>query len=236
MSVLDTLAAATPNRRSVKICVNGALQAEWDALVEQLPDVVVETSLAAENVTAVAQELEAMRGRIAASEVTFEFEQLEWTKRIALQAAHAPRPGHFVDGLRGFNVDTYTPLIIRKSCVAVVGADGDRATEIPDPLWTSLFGDPGDPDDPERPPVKGSLNAKQVNDLLAAAIDVNDGVTSVPPSARSLLQSQDSGASSAQPSPGTSPRSGSAAGSRRTSRKSSTAKKAPAKKAGSSGT
>jgi hypothetical protein len=84
-------------------------------------------------------------------------------------------------------------------------------------VWVTLLGE-GD--------KRGSLNLNQVNKLIGGADYVMNGETAVPPSARSLLKSQDFGASLAQPDPGTSPPSDSAAGSRPTSPKSSTKKKA----------
>lgn len=226
MGVLATLSGATPHRRFVKICVDGAAQAEWDRLLAELDEAVDKDgkvgSLAAENTTAKLEQMEAVRERIAASEVGFEVEQLDWTSRIALQADHPPRKDNLFDQVRGYNVETYQMAVVRASTVAVEDVNGDRATEVPEETWRSLLGHgkPGDDDH-----VKGALNAKDVDKLVRAAVDANDGETKVPPSARSLLVSQDSGASLAQPGPGTSPRSGSAGGSRRGSPKSSATKK-----------
>lgn len=227
MGVLATLSGATPHRRIVKICVDGAAQAEWDVLLAELDEAVAQDSkagsLAAERTTEKLEQMEAVRERIAASEVSFEVEQLDWTARVALQAAHPPRKDNFIDQVRGYNVETYQLAVVRGSTEAVEDVNGDRATEIPDDTWDALLGrgKAGDEDY-----VKGALNAKDVDKLVRAAIDANDGETTVPPSARSLLVSQDSGASLAQPGPGTSPRSGSAGGSRRGSAKSRTTKKA----------
>jgi len=150
---------------------------------------------------------------------------------IALQAEHPPRDGNLGDRLRGFNSDTFYRALVRRSCLSVTGADEDEVTEIPDAVWDSLLGRPATED---QPAVAGSLNLRQVDRLIAAANVVNDAETAVPPSARSLLESQDSGASLAQPSPGKGPRpSDSKGGSRRGSPKSSTKKTAPTQ-AGSS--
>ncbi len=155
---------------------------------------------------------------------------MDWDDRILLQAQHPPREGNMADRLRGFNVSTFVPAIIKACCVKATGHAGDEATEIPDEKWGHLLGNP-DAD----PPIRPALASGQVTKLFAAAQDSNQGESRVPPSARFLLESLDSGASLAQPSPGTPPRSGSTAGSRRTSRKSTTAKKAASTKAGSSG-
>lgn len=226
MSVLDTLAAASPARRRVTLIVDKALHSEWHALNAELATAAAEDdrdgSLAASRARKVIDRMEEVRDRVEASTVHFDFEQLLWTRYLALQSDHAPRKGKIVDRYQGYNVETFPPAIIRAACVAVTGHDGDTLTadEIPAETWDSLF---------------ASFNVRQVEELFTGARAVNDQETSVPPSARSLLGSQDSGASLAQPSPGTSRRSGSAAGSRRTSPTSSTAKKAAPRKGKSSG-
>jgi len=256
MGVLDTLRAASPSRKSVTMCVDGALQAEWDATKEELEDAgradADSGSLALPALTEVVNRLDDLRERVVASEVTFLFEKMPWTSKVALQAKHPPRSNNIVDRIRGFNTETFYPALIKGSCVSVTGKDGDVAAgeaaawsdvevlgpdgqpapEIPDEVWFGLLGRPGTE---EEPATAGSLNLGQVNRLVAAANQVNDGETTVPPSARSLLESQDFGASLAQPSPGKSPRSGSAGGSRRTSPKSSGTPKATPSKARSTG-
>lgn len=216
MSVLDTLRAATPARKSVEMCVDGALQAEWDATVEELDqaDEAGTGSLAQPSVTEIVERLDALRERIAASKVKFYFEKMPWAARLALQADHPPREGNPVDRIRGFNAETYYPALIKGSVAAVVGVDGEEVTEIPDDVWDSLL---------------GNLNTGQVNTLIGYADAANNGQTSVPPSARSLLESQDPGTSLAQPSPGTSPQSGSLAGNPSGSTTTSTTKKARTK-------
>jgi hypothetical protein len=202
--------------------LDGALYAEWDALlddyanVENNPD---QGSMEKPKHLEIAERMEAIREQVAASEVIFIFERVPWSKRLALQAEHPPREGNMADRFRGFNIETFYPALIRASCVAVKGADGDEA-EVPEDLWDALLGS-GD--------SAGSLNFKQVNQLSDAANFVNEGENRVPPSARSLLGNQDSGASLEQPSPGTSPRSDGEAGSPRGSTSTSTTKKARSK-------
>lgn len=222
MSVLDTLKAATPSRRTVTVCLDSALQGEWDALVDQLQDAAKKdaASMAKENTGALVDQLDEIRERMAASEVTFVFQQISWSKRVALQADNPPRDKNVVDRINGFNLETYYPALVRACCVEVQGADGDAVTEIPDEVWDSLLGNDG---------VGGSLNTGQFNTLIRTATAVNDGETSVPPSARSLLGSQDSGASLESPNPGASLPSGSADGNPPGSPKSSTTPKASTK-------
>lgn len=235
MSVLDTLRGATAARKSVTMCVDGALQAEWDSLKDQLDDAAREDtqngSLALPKTTAIVNQMDELREKVAASEVTFLFEKMDWSERLALQAAHPPRDNNLPDRIRGFNNATFYPALIKASCVSVAGADGDVATDVPDEVWDALLGTPATDD---KPAVPGSLNLGQVNTLSAAANHVNDGETTVPPSARFLLGNQDSEASLAQPSPGTPPPSGSEDGNPSGSPTTSTTKKAR-KPAGSSG-
>lgn len=223
--VLDTLAAASPASRTVWLIVDKALHSEWHRLNGELAAAadrdVKKASLAASETRKVIDAMEAIRDRVDAAKVGFEFEQLDWADYLELQSQHVPRNGNLLDRLNGYNVQTFIPALIRASCVKVIGQDDEQAAaDVPEKTWGSLF---------------KSFNIQQVEELQTGAHEVNKGRTSVPPSARSLLDSQDSRASLAQPSPGTPPRSGSAGGSRRTSPRSSTAKKAAAKKAASSG-
>jgi len=247
MGVLDKLASASTGTKQVELILDAALDARWEELSRQLDTayeadaklLVQDTgsadagpqgpSLALPSTTKVVDEMEEIRDRVIASTVTFWFAPMDWRERIALQAEHPPQEGNLLDQTRGYNALTFVPALIRASCVRVVDQDGDESTDIPDATWDHLLGNPA-----ANPPVKPTLTHRQVSKLFAAAQQTDDGAR-IPPSARSLLGIQDSGASLAQPSPGTSPRSGSAAGSRRTSRRSSTAKKAAPKKAASSG-
>ncbi len=208
--------------------------ARWEALSNEL-DAAAKAdtdsgSLALPATTKIVDEMDAIRDQVQASQVTFTFEQMDWTDRAVLQAEHPPRDGNIGDRMRGFNA-TYIPALIKATCVKVTDANGDEATDIPAETWDHLLGNP-DAD----PPIRASLAPGHVAKLYAAAQSANQGESQVPPSARFLLGSQDSEASLAQPSPGQArPRSASKAGSPRGSRKSSTAKKAVPKKAGSSG-
>lgn len=236
MGVLDTLNAAAPARRTVTMCLDGATQARVDAIDATFQAAVdhdtmhgtVEDPRPA--LTAAVNEREQLRDAIAASTVTFVFERVPWAERVAIQAAHPPRVGVLVDARSGFNFETFWPAMIRRSVVSVTDADGDEVTDIPDETWDALLGTPPTPvlDDDEQetgevvPGTAGSLNLSQVNRLIAAANIVNEESPAVPRSARFLVESQDSEASSTPPSPGTSAPDGSTAGSRPGSPTSST--------------
>lgn len=225
MSVLDTIRAATPTRKTVTMCLDGALQAEWDAAVEAVNEAARRDadngSLAMTESAAAFEALDAISEKFDAAAVTFTFsaDRLGWGEYLRLQADHAPREGNVLDRVRGFNMETFYPALIRATCISVASADGEPEP-MPDDAWDLLLGADG---------KAGRLNLKQVNNLADGANWVMNGESAVPPSARSLLKSRDFGASLAQPSPGTSPPSGSEDGSRPTSPKSSTTKKARTK-------
>lgn len=245
MSVLDKLAGATTRTREETLILDAALAEKWERLSRGLDqaiaadekvtaDTVDENgqgpSLAMPATTKAIDELEAIREQVEASQVTFTFAPMDWTERLTLQSSHPPREGNLIDQARGYNTTTFIAALIKATCVKVVDAAGDESTDIPAATWDHLLGNPD-----VEPPVKPTLTHGQVAKLFAAANATDTGVSRVPPSARFLLGVQDSGASLAQPSPGTSPRSDSAAGSPRGSRSTSTAKKAAHKKAKSSG-
>lgn len=219
MSALDTIHASTGLSKTVALILNGALQAEWDKALEALDNVAAKEgdngSLAMPEVTAAIDQMDALRDRVKASEVTFLFDAdgLPWTDYLKAQADHPPRESNILDRMRGFNTETFYPVLIRRTGVTVWSADSD-----PEPMtgdaWDRLLGVDAEGD---RPAAKGTLNVKQVSNLADAAFYVMNGESRVPPSARSLLPSQDFGASLAQPSPGTSPPSDSEAGSPSTS-------------------
>jgi len=242
MGVLDTLRAATARTVTETVYLDAALEDEWNRLSDQLPDAAKTDDHAASlaepdasladpmpETRRVVEAMEEIREQMQASAVIFTFTQIPWGDRIDLQATHRPREGNLVDAIRGWNVETFTPALIRACCTQVTDSAGDTLTEIPDDVWDTLLGipeQPADGDQPAAPAVAGTLSYRQVTTLFAAALKVTDGETQVPPSARSLLENKDSGASLAQPGPGTPPPSGSAGGSRRTARKSSATTKA----------
>jgi hypothetical protein len=227
MSVLDTIKAATPLVRRVTLCLDGALQAEHDALQRDLVEAAfkdkTEDSLAASNTSRVVQQMERVRKRMSASEVAFSFTALAWFRRMELQAEHPPRDGSLIDRSEGYNVETYVPALIREACVSVQGADKKVITDIPRDHWDHLLGTPATDEAPAVPPA---LNFPQVDALFGAANAANENATTVPPSALSLLGNQDSGESLKSPGPGTSRRNASKGGSRSGTRKSTVTRKA----------
>ena len=235
MGVLDTLNASTAGGESVKIITDSKVRAEWVEAVNNL-DAAARKDAASASLkgkpatTAAVEHLESLRDRVAASEVEFFFEPMVWTEYIALQAMHPPKSGDPLDARRGYNIATFTDALIRASCVRAVGADESVLTDIPAETWDRLLGAPARPAQgkkPAQPAVRPALDYGAVNDLGTKAFKANAGDRTVPPSASSLLGTQDSATSSTPPKPGKSARAASTAGSRRGSRTSSTTAKKP---------
>lgn len=209
MGVLDTIEGTTSATHSVTLCLDAELQGAWDRAQAKLEVAAKEDvergSMLMEHTTAVVEEMDSLRDRMLASEVTFEFDTsaLPWNKRIALQTKHPPREGNLLDMAKGYNWETFLPELIKATCVAATDANGDRVETIPAKTWAKMF---------------GRLNLGQFEELAEAARHTSDRSPVVPRSARYLLGSRDSVASSTSSSPGKARRrSGGAAGSRRTS-------------------
>jgi hypothetical protein len=227
MGALDRLAQATKARRDVTLILDVALEAEWQALRDKLSEAADADVMAAINAegqvegpsmanampatTALVDRMEALREKVAASQVIFTFESLSWADRITMQAAHPPRPGNRLDDLQGANLDTFMPAIIKATCIGVREQEDAEPEPVPDETWDTLL---------------PTLAFAQMQRLYDGAAQVNDGLAQVPSSARFLLETQDSEASSPQPGPGTPASSDSTGGSPRGSRKSNATKKA----------
>src|ERR1700752_2832313 len=145
MGVLDTIEGTTAATHTVTLCLDAALKGQWDQQQGKLEEGAKRDaqfgSLAAEHTTAVVEEMESLRDRMSASEVTFEFDagRFPWDKRLTLQAKHPPRAGNMLDQAKGYNVETFAPELIRATCVSVTDSTGDRATRIPVKTWTKMF-------------------------------------------------------------------------------------------------
>ncbi len=216
MSVLDTIKAASARRDRVKICLDAALVAEHqklqDGYLAAQRDVLETTpnTEGREKAQTVARDaakaMDAVAKKMAASEVTFTFERLPWTRRLGLQDEHPS------DNDLGFDRSTFAPALIRECCVEVADATSIAAgDDITDELWTVLF---------------DKLNYAGVDQLFGVALSVNDLGATVPTSALALLNSQDIGGSSKPREPGVSARNGSKGGSRSRKRSTPTAKTA----------
>jgi hypothetical protein len=218
VSVLDTIRAASAHRAvSPPICMNAALVAEHQKLqasymaaqrkvLETTPGTPARDAAQAASKEA-AKAMDKVRERMAASEVTFTFERLPWTRRLGLQDEHPSK-----DSDLGFNRATFAPALIKECCVEVADSDSTATgADITADVWEVLFD-------------KGNYAA--VDQLFGVALSVNDLGATVPTSALALLNSQDIGGSSKQPGPGVSARNGSKGGSPRRKRSTPTTRKA----------
>jgi hypothetical protein len=216
MSVLDTIRAASAARSRVKICLDAGLVAEHQELqdgyqaaqrkvLETTPGTPARDAAQAASKEA-AKAMDAVAKRMAASEVTFTFERLPWTRRLGLQDEHPS------DGDLGFDRATFAPALIKECCAEVADATSIAAgDDITDEIWAALF---------------DKLNYAGVDQLFGVALSVNDLGATVPTSALALLNSQDIGGSSKQRGPGVSARNGSKGGSRSRKRSTPTTSKA----------
>lgn len=229
MSVLDKLDAATTARAQVKLVLDakltdtfGQLQDQWmTGLTERVGDDAKFTEVERKKLTA---QMEAVSVQMAASEVTFVFERLDWIRRLTLQAEHPPRV-EMVDGAEvtnpedkrlGFNLHTYTPALIKETCVEIRDATSvATAEEITEARWDALF---------------STLNYAAVDRLFGVALSVNDLDTAVPSLALVSQTSRAIGESLKPPAPGVSARNGSKAGSRPPKRSTATTRKAGSKR------
>ena len=213
--VLDAIDAAVDNKqpleRSAKIILRADLNFEWRQLQASLDAAArqdeLEGSLAKPfpNTERVVERMEEIRADVEASQVEFVFGRLDWTKRLALQGEHPPREGNVLDLSRGFNLETFIPALIKAAFRRAVAADGTVDESIDEARWAALLG-----------PVEDGaplLSVEQIQDLFHAADSQNTETLRVPPSARFLLETPASEASSSQPESGpASPPSDSTAG------------------------
>jgi hypothetical protein len=152
VSVLDTIRAATPTRKAVSMCLDGALQAEWEKVQRSCPTSPTPppTRSPAAPSTDIADRMDEVRDRFLASVVTFTFaaDNLSWGEYLRMQAEHEPREGNALDRIRGYNTETFYPALIRKTCLTVSSADGEPEA-VPDDVWDVLLGDGKKPRQPE---------------------------------------------------------------------------------------
>lgn len=214
--VLDAIDAAVDNKkpieRSAKLILRADLDIEWRQLQASLDAAARQDerdgSLARPfpNTEQVVERMEEIREAVQSSEVEFWFGRLDWTKRLALIGQHPPREGNLLDLSRGYNLETFIPALIKAAFRRAVAADGSVDETIDDTRWDALLG-----------PVEDGqplLSADQIQDLFFAADSQNTEAPQVPPSARFLLETPASEASSRQPETGKeSPPSDSTAGS-----------------------
>jgi hypothetical protein len=136
--------STTRARTTVTLCMDGALQAEFEAADAHLRE-VSRASLRekpsfgdADPVMAAAEVVEAIRERMVESEFTFTLEAMSARKYSDLQAAHPPRKAEgdhpSPDEGLPFNQDTFVPALLSATVVELWAAAyrvNVRGTDVP---------------------------------------------------------------------------------------------------------
>ncbi|MDG4792016.1 hypothetical protein O7626_40080 [Micromonospora sp. WMMD1102] len=168
LSTKDKISRATYPTRTVDICLETDLQAEYEALHEELRQAVVRESgdrrlNPGGESKRIAEQIEALQQQMAEYVIRFRLQALGSRGWDKLSKAHPPREGEKDDAALGYNPDTFFDAAIRACTVDPSDLDDDD--------WTALLGD----DD-----VDGKLTAKQYNDLHDAVLALNVRKISVP--------------------------------------------------------
>lgn len=124
--------------RWVSICLDQGLQADMEKLEGELSELGKGpnfASLGEDPQVAVAQEIEALRTRMADRSIEFRFRALPRQKFTDLLKAHPPRDDDKYDAANGYNVDTFYEALVRL-CAVSPDLDADD--------WATLLGDGSD--------------------------------------------------------------------------------------------
>lgn len=183
-SIKQMIKEAKLPERSVSICLDQGLQAEYEGLERELaallklPD---ESSLGDNPRVEKAEEMAALEDRMRSRSVDFVFRALPRRKFTALLKAHPPREDDLFDKNQGYNTDTFYEDLIRR-CSVSPELDADD--------WTNLIGRDADPDDPEDEEVDGVLSSAQYDMISNTAWMVNRRDVDIPfsPAASRLLR------------------------------------------------
>jgi hypothetical protein len=125
LAVADLLAQAKPAEHTIRLCLRGDLQAQFEELDRQRAEAASKTdgdSLAGSPAVAIARRMEALREEMDAATVTFTVRALSRKRYQALVAAHPPRrdeKGDVLDDDRemGVNQTTFWEPLIRACAV-----------------------------------------------------------------------------------------------------------------------
>lgn len=157
------LAAAKLPERTVPICLRGDLVAEFDDLERQLDDALHRpaTSLEGDGSGAIAERMEQLRQEMRQHSYLFRLRAMTRPRWHAFVAAHPPRrDGDEVDArdrIRGVNVETFFPALVRESVVDPTLDDAE---------WSLLLDE--------------SLTDRQFDELANAAWALNRGEVDIP--------------------------------------------------------
>jgi hypothetical protein len=192
--------------RSVTICLEADLVAEYEAAFRELEQVAQQPSktLAGDPRKAeLAKQLEALREQMLQGTAVFRFRALERRAFRRLIAEHPPRKDeasgevHEKDKNVGVNAETFYDELIRRSSVDVRLPGDEAGTVLDEEDWRILLGD----NDVERarreragePVEDGKLTDMQFSELAEAAWMLNRGEIDIPFSLAAWQLNQSSG-------------------------------------------
>lgn len=216
MADLETLFRGTTAKTVTKtVCLSGELSGEFANLERQLVEARTrdDQSFAGGEARKVTERMDAIREQMAAAEVTFTFTALPPMRPLDLLMAHPPREDDKADKALGYNQETYYPALVKASCTKVTDAEGAEyaADSVSGEAWEAML---------------SGLGHADFDALVSGAMEAN-GRTTVPFSQLASRISQESEASLKPRKAGQArPRSGSAAGNRKSLQSSSTTTKA----------
>ena len=191
-SIKEQIKAASRPEKSVPVCLNGALVAEFEAAEQQLQEALRrpkgDSLDGGGEARELAERIEQLRQRMRDGTAVFRLRAMgrkAWRRFIA---EHPPRQDD--DGVVdqrdraiGVNVDTFFPALIRTSTV--------EPAELDDEDWLELLGGVRKLDDGTEEDVDGVLTSRQFDELANAAWDLNRDTVDVPfsPAASRILTS-----------------------------------------------
>lgn len=185
MNIDSLLSSAKQPEATVRLCLRGDLQSEWEKLDRQLSDnLAAAATLApsAENED-LANCIKALESAMAESTVEVRFRALSRKPWLKLISDNAPRPSNPADQAMGFNTETLFEALIRESIVS---------PELDDEQFEKLL---------------DAVTSKQFDNLADAAWNLNRKDTDAAVFSRAASQViPDSGEKSQRPSDSESPR------------------------------
>jgi hypothetical protein len=146
MEFAELLAQARPAERTIRLCLRGDLQARFEELDRQLRRAreTEPSSLAGSGAPAIAAQIEALRGEMEQSSVTFRLRALPRRRYQALTEAHPPRrdpDGKIIpdDAEQSVNTSTFWFALARACVVEPTMDDGQYSRLVDEVLSNGQF-------------------------------------------------------------------------------------------------
>jgi hypothetical protein len=179
-SIKEKIKKASRPERTVPVCLNGQLVAEFEAAERRLQEAIrrpaVDSLDAGGETRELAEQVEALREQMLDGVVEFRLRAMPRKRWRAFISEHPPREDD--DGVVdardrniGVNVDTFYPALIRTSTVE---------PELDDEDWLELLGGERKLPDGQVEEVEGVLTSRQFDELAGAAWDLNRDTVDVP--------------------------------------------------------